>query len=352
MAAFKSAVAADRSAWRQRLAAGSLLAIAAFVLAYVARAVDQQTIEIVAARRLLPRWDLATHLDSGWMDYHLLATGQLHRLLWDLWLQGYWPPVLSIYQIPFYIALGGGITSGLRSALTAFVLTGLVGTALMWREWKHAALLPASLFLALLMSSPYLLAYASVTMTETLGAMVQLVVLLAYARYRQGPTPSAARLFAVSLTALFFTKYNYFLLLAAPLVLFEWLERTSGMSAAERLGTVSRSARRALTSPAVVLLAVYLVSVLIVMRTGGFDFRIVGQRISVHTIGNSGHVVLYLLLARLWYLHRAGRIDWHRVMSADPRASRLSQCGGVHAVLVKPVDWEILREHLDQLLAA
>jgi CheY-like chemotaxis protein len=40
------------------------------------------------------------------------------------------------------------------------------------------------------------------------------------------------------------------------------------------------------------------------------------------------------------------------VMSADPRASRLSQCGGVHAVLVKPVDWEILREHLDRLLAA
>lgn len=318
MAVFKSAVAADRSAWRQRLAAGSLLAIAAFVLAYVARAVDQQTIEIVAARRLLPRWDLATHLDSGWMDYHLLATGQLHRLFWDLWLQGYWPPVLSIYQIPFYVVLGGGITSGLRSALTAFVLSGLVGTALMWRQWKHAALLPASLFLALLMSSPYLLAYASVTMTETLGAMVQLVVLLAYARYRQGPTPSAARLFAVSLTALFFTKYNYFLLLAAPLVLFEWLERTSGMNAAERLGAVSRSARRALTSPAVVLLAVYLVSVLIVMRTGGFDFRIVGQRISVHTIGNSGHVVLSLVLARLWYLHRRQRIDWNRLTSADP----------------------------------
>jgi len=252
------------------------------------------------------------------MDYHLLVTGQLHRLLWDFWLQGYWPPVLSIYQIPFYVLLGGGITSGLRSALTAFVLTGLVGTAVMWREWKHAAFLPASVFLALLMSSPYLLAYASVTMTETLGALVQLVVLLAYARYRQGPTPSAARLFAVSLTALFFTKYNYFLLLAAPLLLHEWLERTSGANLAARSAEVWRGARHALTSPAVALMVVYLVTVLIVMRTGGFDVHLFGRRISVHTIGNSGHVVLYALLARLWYLHRRGRIDWSRMTSADP----------------------------------
>jgi hypothetical protein len=38
----------------------------------------------------------------------------------------------------------------------------------------------------------------------------------------------------------------------------------------------------------------------------------------VHSIGNSGHVVLYLLLARLWYLHRRGRVPWARITSADP----------------------------------
>src|SRR4029453_15424822 len=150
------------------------------------------------------------------------------------------------------------------------------------------------------------------------GALVQLLVILTYAHYRQDRTLSSARVFAISLTLLFFTKYNYFLLLAGPLVLFEWLERTSGMNAAERLTAVSRSARRALTSPAVVLLAVYFGGVVIVMRTGGFDFRIVGQRISVHTIGNSGHAVLYLVLARLWYRHRRRGIDWNRLTSADP----------------------------------
>jgi hypothetical protein len=317
MTTARGAIETIQSVWR-RLALASLLAVAAAPLAYVARVVDQHTIALAAARRLLPRWDLATHLDYGWMDYHWLVTGQIHRLLWDLWLQGYWPPMLSIYQVPFYLGLGGGMASGLRSALAAFVLTGLAGSALLWRQWRDRAVLPVSLFLALLMSSPYLLAYASVTMTETLGALVQLVVLLAYVRYRQDRTPAAARLFVISLTVLFFTKYNYFLMLAVPLVLHEWIERTSGASVAERFAGVWRWTRRALTSPTVVVLVVYAVAVLMVMRTGGFDVRVMGRRISVHTIGNSGHIVLYLLLARLWYLHRHHRIDWARLASVDP----------------------------------
>ena len=85
--------------------------IAAAALADVMVVVAHHTIDIVQARRLLPRWDLATHLEHGWLDYHLLATGQIHRLFWDLWLQGYWPPMLSIFQVPFYLVLGQGIAS-------------------------------------------------------------------------------------------------------------------------------------------------------------------------------------------------------------------------------------------------
>jgi hypothetical protein len=124
--------------------------------------------------------------------------------------------------------------------------------------------------------------------------------------------------FAISLTLLFFTKYNYFLLLVAPFALHQWLERTSGAARDERWAQFRRAVRRGLTSPTIALVALYLVGVLIVMRTGGFEFYLLGRRISVHTIGNSGHVVLYLLLARLWYLHRRRRIDWNRMTAADP----------------------------------
>jgi hypothetical protein len=304
--------------WSRRPAFVALV-IAGAALLYVAHLVDQHTIRIVATQRLLPRWDLATHLNHGWQDYHLLVTGQIHRLLWDLWLQGYWPPVLSIYQVPFYLSMGGRLESGLRSALAAFVLTGVLGCVLMWRQWKDAAALPAALFVTLLMSSPYLLAYASVTMTEIVGAAAQLLVLLTYVAYRQTVSASAARAFAVSLTLLFFTKYNYFFLLVVPLVIYEWLVRPQAPNGAGKLDSLWRWTRFALSSPTIWLLLLYLAGLLAVMRTGGFEFQLAGQRISVHTIGNSGHVVLYLLLARLWYLHRHHRIPWGRLVAADPR---------------------------------
>jgi hypothetical protein len=293
------------------------------VLSYVAHVVAQHSIAVVQARQLLPRWDLATHLVLGWNDYHLLVTARIHRLLWDLWLQGYWPPVHSFYQVPFYLVLGGGMSAGLWSSLVAFVFAGITGSAVLWRQWRRGALLPASIFLALLMSSPYLLAYASVTMTETLGAFTQLVVVLCYVRYRQESSRRTARAFAVSLTILFFTKYNYFFLLVVPLVLCEWIERTAGDSTATRLATLGRWLRRVLSSPTGILLALYMAGLLFIFRTGGFDFHALGRRISVHTIGNSGHVVLYLLLARLWYRHRRGLIDWGRISAADLRVRPL-----------------------------
>jgi hypothetical protein len=186
----------------------------------------------------------------------------------------------------------------------------------MWQQWRSAFLLPAAIFLALLLSSPYILAYASVTMTEIAGAAAQLAVLVAYVAYRQRPTASTARAFAISLTILFFTKYNYFVLLVVPLVFSEWLERSSPENRIEQLRSWSR---RALSSPTMWVLAVYVVGLLVVMTTGGFEFRIAAKRISIHTVGNSGHVVLYGLLARLWYLHSRGRIAWRRIVSTDPR---------------------------------
>jgi hypothetical protein len=303
---------------RARLGLAALLAVAAATLVSVARLVDARTVEAVTARHLLPRWDLATHLGQGWVDYHLLVTGRLFRLAWDLWLQGYWPPVLSLFQVPFYLILGATIASGLRSALAAFVLAGLIGCVLLWRVSKAGASLSASVFLALLISSPYLLAYASVTMTETLGALVQLVVLLSYQWHRERQTTRSARLFAISLTLLFFTKYNYFFLLAVPLLLHEWLERTSSWTSGQRVGSLRASLRRAWSSWTVRLVVAYAIGLLVVLGTGGFDVNLFGKRISVHTIGNSGHLVLYLLLGRLWYLHHRGRIRWRHVTSIDP----------------------------------
>jgi hypothetical protein len=308
---------------RRRLVPLGLLAPAAATLAFAANGVARQTIDVVEAKRLLPRWDHATHIVQGWVDYDLLVTGRIPELLWDLWLQGYWPPVPSIFMIPFYVLLGGRMDGALWSSLAALVLVGVIGATVQWSLWRGAATLSASLFLALLMSSPFILAYSSLAMTEVTGALAQMVVVLAYARYRQRPDSSTARLFAISLTLLFFTKYNYFLLLAGPLVLYEWLVRTPGAAIGERAGMLWRLARRILTTPTGALITLYLVIVLVVMRTGGFQFQLLGQRVSVRSIGNSGYVALVLIFARVWYAHRRRQIDWPRLLSTDLRVRPL-----------------------------
>jgi hypothetical protein len=323
MATAPAAALSSQAPRPPRSVTAAALSAVGIVLSGVGAVVAHQTIRVVEARGLLPRWDLATHLGHGWEDYHLLVTGRIPHLLWDVWLQGYWPPVLSLYQVPFYLAGGGAMSAGLWSGLAAFVLTGVAGAAIGWRLWVTAGLASAALFAALLSSSPFLLAYASVTMTETLGALAQLLVVLAYVVYRERPGESTARAFALTLTLLFFTKYNYFILLAVPLVAYEWLERTAGRTAAQRLGGLWSSVRRVLTTPTGLLVGLYLVALVLLMRTGGFEFRALGQRVSVRSVGNSGHVVLYLLLARLWFLHRRGRIDWARLTALDARVRPL-----------------------------
>jgi hypothetical protein len=292
-------------------------------LAWVAVLVAAHTVDVVSARGLLPRWDLATHLLHAWMDYHYLATGQLHRLLWDLWLQAYWPPMHSIWQVPFFLAHGGAMSGGLWSSFGAFVALGMVGSAALWRQWRDAAVLPIAIFLALLMSSPFMLAYASVAMTEIVGALAQVVVLYCYLRHRQSPGPRTARHFAIALTALFFTKYNYFLLLVVPLALHEGLERTAGLGIAGRLSVVWRWTRWALATPTGAFIGLYVAALAVLIMSGGFAFEVAGQRVSVRTVGSSGHVVLYALLARLWFLHRRGRIDWAGLFAIDPRVKPL-----------------------------
>ncbi len=300
-----------------------LLSAVALVACYVATLVAGQTIAVVAFRRLLPRWDLAAHLAAGWTDAFYLRTLQLPRLLWDLWLQGYWPPVHSLFQAPFYLALGSDMTSGLKSSLVAYVLAVVAGAALLCLQWARGAWLPAALFVLFAVTSPFYLAYASVTMTEMLGVLTQLCVLVGHLRYEQHRSAATARLFAISLAVLFFTKYNYFFLLAIPMLAHEYLRRTAGWTLGARVTGAWRAARLWLGTSIGALATAYLLGALVVIWTGGFAFSVFARRVTVTTIGNSGYVALYLLLGRVWFLQRQGRIDWQRLFAIDPRVRPL-----------------------------
>ena len=71
------------------------------------------------------------------------------------------------------------------------------------------------------------------------------------------------------------------MILAVPLVVHEWLERTSGWPAARRLTTTWTTLRRLASSQAVIFAALYLTALGLLLATGGFETRVLGQRISV-----------------------------------------------------------------------
>src|SRR5262249_12338581 len=171
---YSARVARARRMSSRRLFQIALMSTAGVALCYVATLIVHQSIDVVRHEPMLPRWDLAAHLVNGWADYAYLKTLQIHRLLWDLWQQGYWPPVHSMYQMPFYLVLGSDIASGNMSSIAAFVLLGLAGTALLYLQCRTAALLPVALFLMFLCTSPFYLAYASVAMTEMLAALAHM----------------------------------------------------------------------------------------------------------------------------------------------------------------------------------
>jgi hypothetical protein len=229
-----------------------------------------------------------------------------------------------MFQIPFYAALGGDLRAGLLSSLAAFVLAGVAGVAVLRIVWGRTAWLASAFFLLFVSTSPFVLAYASVAMSEMVGVLAQTVVLLTYARALHTRRPEDARWVALSLTALFFVKYNYFLLVAVPLVCHEYLERTSGQSARERVGAAWAVLRRLPSKPVGVALALYGVVVLAIEVTGGTTLTVAGQRIDIRTIGYSGHPVLYGVIGRIAWLHRHGRVNWARIWAFDARLRPLA----------------------------
>ena len=73
----RSNIDAPRATSRHRFTLVLIIAGAFLSTCDVMRIVARHTIDVVGARHLLPRWDLATHLGHGWLDYHLLVTAQL-----------------------------------------------------------------------------------------------------------------------------------------------------------------------------------------------------------------------------------------------------------------------------------
>lgn len=292
-------------------APSSLIVCALLALGVVASLlVTRAIVPATTTHGLLPRWDLAAHLVNGWTPYFHLRNGRVGAFLWDLWSQGYWPPGQSLFQLPFYAVFGGGVAAGLYSSVAAFALTGLCAMLLLGHVAGPRAWLPAAIALGFMITSPFYLAYGSVAMSEMVGAMMQLAVLVAYSHYDRNRSVAATRWFSLSLTLLFFTKYNYFVLLAVPLACHALLDDCRGVATAGRLRTLWQFVRAVSSSVVARVAIVYMMAVVTVIALGGFSLEVAGHRLAFRTVGYALHPLLYGALVHAWHSRRRGRWSW------------------------------------------
>ena len=192
----------------------------------------------------LPLWDGA---GNGWGAVELwsaLSHGQLVDFVVRLNAQDKWPFGFSLLLMPF-VALGGG--SFAAATLLPALAFALVPALLLWaglevdRDGRGlaAGLLAGALWLV--SATPRVL--ATVVMRETTGAALGVALLAAYLRARRLGPLGAERLAAALLLALFFTKYNDFLLAGVGVALHALVE----LGAARRRELLGRLRERVLT---------------------------------------------------------------------------------------------------------
>jgi hypothetical protein len=278
-----------------------------------------QSAAAIAERCLLPQWDQAAHALEGWDVYAALRAGRIDRAVWELWSQGVWPFLHSLVLVPFYALRGPEFASAIEASRAAFLLVGAAGAFFLARLFPGFFAIPIVAFLAFLSTSRLYAAYSGMAMLEIFGALAALIVFLAGQEYSRRNTASAARFFAISLTALFFTKFNYFFLVAVPILVFEIVRASTGTPFRRTMETALAGTRRALGNKTGKAVLAGLLFFGAVRATGGFDLVLFGHEISVHGVGGGGYVIVYLILWKVWDLHRRGRIDWDALCARDPR---------------------------------
>jgi hypothetical protein len=300
----------------------TILLLVFIIFIYVGFEISKNTVSVVKEERLLPRWDESTHAVEGWYAYHYLKHLNIPLFIWHLWARSYWPFVQPLYLTPFYFILGSSYHSALMGSIAAFVALGLLCSFLLILLHKNMPVLAISVTLFLLITSPLYLGYASLSMLEMFGSLVQVFVFITYVLSRQKGAEKKgkyAKLFAISLTILFFTKFNYFLLFIIPTLIHEYFTFTKNWRPRDHFKAWIKAGKWLLSSITGKIVAIFCIFMVIIYKAGGLEFYIFNQKISIHTPGAAGYIILYILLLKLWFLHRKKKIDREKIFHLDAR---------------------------------
>lgn len=292
-------------------------------LIYICIQIAGQSISIVHEHNLYPLWDPATHAFYGWKIYFTIIQLNPLNFLWEIWSKGLWPFMYYLFQAPFYFFTSYRFEASLFSSLFAFLCLGVLSCIFFNKTIKTSPIIAVGVFLLLLISSPVYIAFSTLSMTEIFGSLMQLLLFTTYILVTVSKSRKYAILFSVSLTLLFFTKYNYFILAVVPLIINEYILYTKNWTLKDHIDFLFKSLKRIFSSLTGIVLVCYFIFLSVLISTGGFEFHIFNQRVSVHSIGNTGYTVLYFLLIRFWLLRRKKKIDINGFLNKDFRIKPL-----------------------------
>jgi hypothetical protein len=293
------------------------------LLSYISFLLSLNTIAIVKENNLLPLWDQAAHSVEGWEIYFYLRNMNFPMVIWKLWTRGLWPFVDNLYLTVFYFVCGPYYYSALISNIIAFIGIGCFSSYILIKLSKNTPVFSVSLMILFVISSPMYLAFASLSMLETFGSLMQLFVFISYISLNERRDSKSAKLFSCSLTVLFFTKFNYFFMVFLPILIHEYFILTSNLTLREHWENFLKKLKLLLSYTLGKAFFVYCLAMIILIKTGGFEFYILSQKVYIGDIGGSGHVVLYILLWNLWKSYNKRKEYWKYILNIDYRIQPL-----------------------------
>jgi hypothetical protein len=234
-----------------------------------------------------------------------------------------WPPLYGLLTMLLMLPGGPNYRLAVIPSAVGWWLTAVFAFLTARRispAGGNAAGLIAS---ALVLASPALREYGADIMLESLGAGLTMAALYFYAVAEQEDSIAIWRGLAIVLTALFFEKYNYWLMVVVPLGLDQFVRHRASIVASIRKvleqidrATVAREAKQPLGRLALAILAL----IIIVWIRGPSPLMLGHIRVSIYPPGNiitALYVVVAIRLALAWRneFHgqspRAVLLRWH-----------------------------------------
>lgn len=237
-----------------------------------------------------------------------------------------WGPLHGILLGLVQTVVGPDYRFGILPSLLGWIATAVLGFLLAKRLLPDGGLVAGVLAAIFILLSPAHRAFATDVMLESMGAALTLLCLLRYLIAVQDTGSNRGRWLGLSLTLLFLTKANYWLLIVMGMTAAEVLRRPQAAWAVaesfrQKLSN-SASLRKQARSPWNYLLAGLIGLIMIVVLTGGTVLQVGPIHISLTRAHNLVHIAYIVAFIRVVLWWRREKVA-ERVANSGPVARGL-----------------------------